>query len=621
MDLNFEYLITNGLGGYASSTILNLNKRKYHGLLVANIKGRRYVILSGIDEKIEINGKIYELGNHHYKMDYDPNKEDIFYPEGFKFLKKFEYEIFPKFYYEVEKTIIEKEILMPHLSNTVIVNYRFKNFENKNIKFFIFPLISARFYHQNLHISNINEFSIEIGNEVYVANNKTKIKVKISSNSNFFKNPYILKNVFYEEEFKRGYDGFEDLFCPGFFYSEIRENKEIYIIASVDEFKFSEYNKIKEREILRIKNLLRENEEKIFQNLSILADKFIIKNDDGYGIVAGYHWFEEWGRDTMISILGLTLSTKRYEISKSILKRWIKLMHNGLIPNFISDNLNFNSSDATLWLFNALYYYYLHTADKKFIEEIYESLIEAIESYINGNGIAKMDYDCLIISNPKSTWMDTLERKGKTVEINALWFNSLNILKFFSKLINRNFPYQEIIENLKKNFEIFFNENEEFLYDVIDNNKKDNSIRPNQIFAISLPFSVINNKKAEKIFNKVFNELYTPYGLRTLDKGNRNYIGIYEGNEERRNKAYHNGTVWPWLIGNFVDAYLKINNYTIESKKNARKFLNPLLEFFEKFKTIPEIFDGDFPHNPKGCIAQAWSVAEVIRSFELTKHL
>lgn len=614
-----EYLITNGLGGYASSTILNLNTRKYHGLLIANIKNKRYVILSGIDEKIEINGKIYGLSSHHYKQDYDANKEDIFYPDGFKFLKKFEYEneIFPKFYYKIENIKIEKEILMPYLSNAVIIHYKIDS--DENIKFFLSPLIILRYYHQNLHISNNEFFCEELKDKIIVKHNG--INVKIISNSEFFKNPYILKNVFYEEEFERGYDCFEDIYCPGFFKIDVNKNREFDIIVTTDEnFKF--YDEIKAKEIFRIRDIQKNIEEKIFQKLSILADKFIIKHSDGYGIIAGYHWFGEWGRDTMISIPGLTLTTKRFEIAKSILRRWVKFMDNGLIPNFIDqENFSLNSSDATLWFFNALYYYYLHTNDIKFIEEIYSNLNEAIESYVNGNVACKMDDDSLIISKAQTTWMDTkwTKREGKAVDINALWFNALNIFKFFSKLCNKNFNYGEILENVKKNFEIFWNG--KYLCDVVMRNYKDESIRPNQIFAISLPFNVIDEKdKVEKIFNVVFDELYTPYGLRTLNKQDENYRGIYSGNEEKRNEAYHNGTVWPWLIGSFIDAYLRINNNNIENKKNARKFLESLLNYFEKYQLIPEIFDGDFPHKARGCIAQAWSVAEVMRALYKLIH-
>ncbi|PIN67033.1 MAG: glycogen debranching protein [Candidatus Altarchaeum sp. CG12_big_fil_rev_8_21_14_0_65_33_22] len=644
-----EYLITNGLDGYASSTILNLNTRKYHGLfVVADYDKNNYVILSGIDERIEINGKIYELGNHHYKEDYDPNKRDIFFPRGFKFLKNFKYShrIFPKFYYEVEDVGIEKEILMPHGFNTVIVHYKIKNKDDneKDIKFSINPLLNMRDYHKNLHISVVKDFTCEVSAaQKGIIVSHGKIKVRISSDTEFLKNEYILRNVFYQKEWERGYDPFEDLYCPGSFFGD---KGETTMVASFNETKSISYEKYKQEEILRIENLknLTSKRSRIFQELSTLADKFIIKHSNSYGIIAGYHWFDEWGRDTMISIPGLCLATGRFDVAKGLIKGWLNFMQNGLILNFIPVRYPFecpyNSSDASLWFLNAVYHYYTDTKDIKFIEEIHQKLCEIAESYIRGNSACKMDNDCLIVSNAQTTWMDTkwTKREGKAVEINALWYNALNILKFFSYLLNKNFDYEEILENVKKNFEIFWNEKKGCLYDVILNNKPDDSIRPNQIFAIGLPFNVIDNdndERARKIFNVVFGELYTPYGLRTLSKKSENYRGIYEGNEENRDKAYHNGTVWPFLIGVFIEAYLKINNYSRESKDNALKFLNPLLEYAEKFNMIPEIFDGDYhltssgdyqtefenPHKPGGCIAQAWSVAEVLRIYALYASL
>ncbi|OQX19919.1 MAG: hypothetical protein BWK75_05255 [Candidatus Altiarchaeales archaeon A3] len=683
-----EYLITNGIGGYASSTILNLNTRKYHGLLVAKHNNDdRYVMLSGIDERIEINGKIYELGSHHYKEDCDANKRDIFYPEGFKFFKGWTYNVFPKFYYLAEDVEIEKEILMPHYVNAVIVHYKVKNARNKDIKLSLSPLLNMRNFHKNGHILDKGEFTCEVSEDkkgVTVLHDK--IKICLISDMEFLKNEYVLWNAFYREEKERRYDCFEDLYCPGYF---VGDKGEVTIITSlrseISKNKFLEiesanetnigingiyYEKYKQEEILRIKNLINftsfhseisktgfeiisltpgdfqtslkitDKRDEIFKNLSISADKFIIKhhltsfgdlenfrflNSDGYGIIAGYHWFGEWGRDTMLSIPGLCLTTGRFDVAKGLIKRWLNFLNDGLIPNFIPEKYPFecphNSCDASLWLFNAAYYYYLHTNDVQFIEEIHQKLCEIVEGYIKGNSACKMDDDCLIISNPQTTWMDTkwTKREGKAVEINALWFNALSILKFFSNKQDRNFNYEEILKNVKKNFEIFWNEERGCLYDVILNNKPDDSVRPNQIFAMGLPFNVIDDERGRKIFNVIFEELYTPYGLRTLSRKDKNYIGVYGGNEENRDKAYHNGTVWPFLTGNFIDAYLKINNYSPESKKQARNFLSPLLEYAHKFRTIPEIFDGDFPHKPRGCIAQAWSVAEILRAWNLLK--
>lgn len=640
-----EYLITNGLDGFASSTTLNLNTRKYHGLLIiADHYKNNYVILSGIDERIEINGKIYELGSHHYKADYDPEKEDIFFPQGFKFLKKFEYTdyTFPKFYYKIEDIGIEKEILMPHGKNIVIVHYKInKDNKDNRIKYSLSPLMNMRGIHKNLHIQNKDEFSCEVFADkkgIIVSHNE--MKVYLISDIEFLKDEHILRNVFYQKEWERGYDPFEDLYSPGYF---VGDKDEVTVVASMSFGDFRDatgfgiasatnetkiYEKYKKKEILHINELFASlnNRSQIFQKLSLIADKLIISCYNGYGIIAGYHWFDEWGRDTMISIPGLCLTTGRYKIARSIIKRWLNFMRNALLPNFIPVRYPFecpyNSSDASLWLFNAVYFYYLYTKDMKFIEEIYQRLCEIIEGYVHGNPAGRMDNDCLIISNPETTWMDTkwTKRKGKCVEINALWYNALSVLKFFSKLLDKQFKYEEILRNVKENFEIFWNPAKECLYDVILNTP-DDSIRPNQIFAVSLPFNVIDDeRKMKKIFNVVFEELYTPYGLRTLSRKDKRYRGIYEGNEEKRDKAYHNGTVWPWLIGGFIDAYLKINNYSKKSKQEAVKFLTPLLEYAERFGAIPEIFDGDPPHTPRGCIAQAWSIAEVLRAWNLLNH-
>ena len=360
----------------------------------------------------------------------------------------------------------------------------------------------------------------------------------------------------------------------------------------------------------------------IFEKLVISTDNFIIKKGSGKSVIAGYHWFGDWGRDTLISLPGLTLVTGRFDIAKAILSGLKDFCHNGLIPNVFMDwnsKAAYNTVDASLWYIDCVFQYLKYTNDRVFLNEIWDTLKSIIDAYRYGtDNEIFMDEDFLISHKPGLTWMDVklgdyypTPRSRKAVEIQALWYNALRIMSRLAIISGKDDEYQILSERVKENFNSQFNQK----YDVID--KKDLSFRPNQIILVSLDFPMINKDLQVEIVKEVQEKLVTIFGLRTLSPNNLDYKGSYLG-EYNRDIAYHNGTVWPWLMGPFIKSFIKVKNYEHSWRKYAfENFLEPMFHVFGKNwdGSIYEIFDGDPPYAPRGCISQAWSVAEILRSW------
>lgn len=370
----------------------------------------------------------------------------------------------------------------------------------------------------------------------------------------------------------------------------------------------------------------------------LAADSFIVDrmSTKTKTVIAGYHWFEDWGRDSLIALSGLTLVTGRFEDAKKILLTCKRYCHKGLIPNpfpeILGDELAYNTVDATLWFFHAVYQYLKYTNDFSFVrKELWNTLKTIINYHVRGTlyGI-QMDDDGLIAHGPQLTWMDAkignhavTPREGKAVEIQALWYNALRIMETLSRVLDQNEGAEEyylMAENVKESFlQKFWNPQQECLFDVIIDGKADASLRPNQIMAVALDFSMVERAKEERIVEKVREELWGTYGLKTLSVDNPRYVGTYLGNWGHRDTAYHNGTVWAWLLGPFTTAFLGVKKYQKRWRTFAfETFLKPLFsgEVFQAgLGTISEIFDGDPPHTSRGCISQAWSVAEPLRAY------
>ena len=660
-----EWLITNGIGGYASSTVLGINTRKYHGLLIAPLTppARRYLILSKLDESVQIGEKKYNLYSNICK-DY--------ISDGYKHLESFEKEYIPVFTYKVENLKISKIICMEHGKNTVCVLYKIKNEGQTKAKFTITPVVNFRDFHTMTTNHNFN---------LKQENKDGKVKIEIDNNNNnpvYFYMPkctYIehyndtFRNMYYIEEEKRGFFPEENLVVPGRYEAEIEENstKELTFICSLEE-NIEEINArtIINKEIIRINELMyksgyidekeditkvskeRKEELETLKQFTIAIDNFIVYRPNfGYHtIIAGYPWFLDWGRDALISFEGLLLMNQKYKYAREVLLTLTRDMKFGLVPNGYSGYDNrplYNSVDSSLLLFEQVNKYIEYTGDYEFIKQkIYKKMKSIIENYSNGidfddNNI-HLDKDGLISSgteNTQNTWMDAkygnhcfTPRNGKTVEVNSLWYNGLKIMENLSKKFGDKTDskqYEKMAKQCKESFEKeFYNPKRKCLYDVIGDNK----IRPNQLFSLSLSYQVIepNSEIAKNIITTVEKKLLNKYGLKTLAKGEKGYVDTYEGDGFRRDSSYHQGITWPWLLGLYYNSLKNI--LKLEKNKNEKEIIkNKIHEFKEKTKQtfikdmqergclgqINEIYDSKQPNLPKGATAQAWSVAEIFR--------
>ena len=655
--LKREWIITNGLGGFASSSIIGANTRKYHGLLIAPISppAMRFLILSKLDESLELNDKKYDLFT---------NIGNDYISKGFEYQESFEKEYYPTFTYKVEDTVITKSICMEYGKNTVGVYYKIKNGE-KDAKLTISPIMNFRDFHS---INTNSKFELRQD----IKRNKVKIIIDNHKQNPIYMylsegkyHPHendVFYNMFYIEEEKRGFYPEENHIVVGSYQIGIRpyEERELSFICSfeenIDEINVKELmkrEKERKEKIIQDTKLMEEskdNKEKqeLLKELIATSDDFIVKRTSFnlHTIIAGYHWFLDWGRDSLISFEGLLLIPKRYEIAKEVILTMIRDIKYGLVPNGYSGYDNrplYNSVDASLLLFEAIQKYLEYTGDYNFIKEnVYKKLEDIIENYINGidvdNNNIYLDSDYLLVSGTESTqntWMDVkigdyavTPRNGKAVEINSMWYNSLMIMANLTSKIGKKSEvkkYKELAENCKISFNNkFYNARRKSLYDVLGDSK----IRPNQLFALSLTYPVIepNSEIAKNIINTVEKKLLNKYGLKTLAKGEDNYVEIYEGEARKRDMSYHQGITWVWLLEIYYDALVNMAN-TTKIKKDKKeieekigKFKLDVLNTFKKeinergcIGSIAEIYDSIKPFEPKGAVSQAWSVAAIIK--------
>ena len=587
-----EWIITNGLGGYCSSTIIGANTRKYHGLLVAPLTppARRHLILSKLDESIQTDGKKYNLYTNMCKN---------YISDGYKYLQSFKKDYIPVFEYEVAGINIKKSICMEYRKNTVVLVYEIKNNDKDSI-LTLAPIMNLRDFHT---VTANYEFDLRQN----INKNKVKIVINRQSETPIYMNltngKYIkhendkFNNMYYIEEEKRGMAAEENLIVPGRYEIELAPNEEktITFVCSLEEnIEEIDGKEIIKKEISRINklidksNLLNSENEELVKTYIIASDNFVVYRPSFalYTIIAGYPWFLDWGRDSLISFEGLLLLSNRYEIAKEVLLTYIRDIKFGLVPNGYSGYDNrplYNSADASLLLFEQVKKFLNYTKDYNFVEKnIYRSLIKVIESYINGinhdNNNIWLDKDGLLVAgteHTQNTWMDAkvgeycvTPRNGKAVEINAMWYNALKIAEELTELYGtkeQEKKYNELAEKCKKSFtEKFYNKRRKCLYDVIGDSK----IRPNQLFAISLTYQVIepNSEIATEMFETVTKKLLNDYGLKTLAKGEPFYKEVYEGDVLKRDMSYHQGITWPWLLGIYSDAYRN----RIKAEKNAK---------------------------------------------------
>ena len=626
-----EWIDANGLGGYASSTVLGLNTRRYHGLLVAalNPPVEREVIVSKLDETLIIKNKAYELSTNQY-----PGKV---HPEGYKNLVEFKKDLFPEFTYQVCSVKLKKTIACIKGKNCTTVIYETLEAENE-FQLQLSPFVAMRDFH------SLRKADANIRSECSFKNGMFELKFDSNPKSlfaNISKGDFVSQQDWYYdfeylEELDRGLDFREDLFKPGYFKVNLNKGDKVAITFSTDPITKECFDLLNNEKLRREKLVEKYNDDEALKSLTLAADQFIVKRKAmNKTIIAGYHWFSDWGRDTMIALPGLTLCNNRFSDAQSILETFANSMDRGMIPNRFPDRgeaPEYNTVDATLWFFIAVKKYFDTTNDFYFVREtIYPRFKKIIEWHEKGtrHNIHE-DYDCLLYAGEPGvqlTWMDAkigdwvvTPRRGKAVEINALWYNALMIAAYLADIANDKeciTLYKQKANKIYKSFQAtFWNEEGKYLYDYVDGDYKDSSFRPNQLYAVSLPHKLLDKEKAKAIVDKVYEKLYTPFGLRSLSPDDKNYKSIYTGDQYSRDAAYHQGIVWSFLLGAFADAIEYA--YPDEKDRRVKKIIDDFIPHLSVagVGTISEIFDGDYPHKPKGCISQAWSVAEFLRIYK-----
>jgi len=628
--LQYEWLETNGLGGWSGSSLVGAHTRRYHGLLVAAVvpPAERMVLLSKLDETIVTGDKRIELGSNLYMG-------NVIHPDGYKYLDSFKKELFPQWIYEAEGIVLKKTVVMVHGENTVLIIYEVKKAAFP-FTLELLPLMTARGYHELKHASPAMHWDVDFNNGIFHNKPDGKHDVYISVPNALYKHaPQWFYNFEYSVERYRGLDYTEDLFNHGTLSSSLKQGDVLGIIVSTENPEGSNALALFEQEKVRREALINDKPgDEIFEQLVLAADQFIVKRDEDLKtIIAGYHWFTDWGRDTMISLPGLCLSTGRYEDAKKILAAFANSVSMGMLPNRFQDNgqgPEYNNVDGTLWYFIAVYKYLRSTGDKTFVlNDILPVLKEIITWHYKGTRYnIHATNDGLLYAGEEGqqlTWMDArignwvvTPRMGKPVEIQALWYNALCI---FSELLQLNNESKAEAFALRAAFtkdsfnKLFWYNDGGYLYDNIDeNNQPDATLRPNQLFTISLPFSLIDDEqKVASLFNVIEQQLYTPAGLKSLPGNHPAYVPVYGGDQLHRDASYHQGTVWSWLLGPYVDAIMKIH------AANGRQYARNVIDRFSYhlnegcIGSVSEIFDADEPHHPRGCVAQAWGVAEVLR--------
>ncbi|HSR07336.1 MAG TPA: amylo-alpha-1,6-glucosidase [Bryobacteraceae bacterium] len=636
LTLSREWLETNGLGGFASSTLIGLNTRRYHGLLTASTTPPtgRVLLLSKLEETVVIDGQRYELASNQYP--------GAIHPQGYQYLKEFRLDPFPVFIYDVAGLEIEKRVFMVHGENTTVTEYEVRSIDGSakpKCELELRPLIAFRDYHSTTHKNDALNPALDTQDglvsitaysglpPLYFAHNAQELITDGRWYMNFE----------YRIERERGLDFEEDLYQPFTLRFQLSRRNAAAVIASTQPHDAKSAAVLRDRERRRREAVAAAPpiDQPLVRTLTAAADQYLVQRGSFKSIVAGYHWFTDWGRDTMIALPGLTLVTGRFDIARQILEAYAGCVDQGLLPNRFPDageTPEYNTADATLWFFEAIRAYLHYSGDEKFVrQQLYPILKDIIDWHVRGTryGI-HVDADGLLACGEPGvqlTWMDAkvgdyvvTPRIGKPVEIQALWYNALCIMEGFgrrfgdpsSEALSASLALEASATFNKR----FWNESTGCLYDVVENGHADGSLRPNQIFAVSLPHSMLPPEKARSVVETVQTELLTPLGLRTLSRHDPRYRAHYEGGVTERDTAYHLGTVWPWLMGPFITAYMKVKQRSEAARQQCETWL---AAFSEHVTTaglghICEIADAEYPYTPRGCIAQAWSAAEILRA-------
>jgi predicted glycogen debranching enzyme len=651
-----EWLIANGLGGYASGTIGGMTTRRYHGLLIGAFPaplGRR-LLLCHLSERLRLpDGRLVKLSGERYESD-DPRLS------GPDYLTEFRLEMgLPVWRYEVDEITLERQVVLPHEQNTVFVIYRL--LKGGKVRLKVLPTIHNRSHdhpvteplpdHRELRAS-------DCGYEMFGTPELPTLRMCVAgARPAFTMERQTLPEVQYPIEESRGYEARGTLWSPGYFRFDLSEDTPASLVASAEPWEVVtalDAATAVAAETERRQRLLalagRQGSDDMAAELVLAADQFLIRpvgrtadaarvraeGGEVRSVIAGYHWFTDWGRDTMISLEGLTLVTGRHAEAAEILRMFDYYIRDGLIPNLFPEGETeglYHTADATLWFFHALDRYMILSGDREILIDLFPKLVDVAESHLRGTrfGIGVDPHDGLLRQGAEGyqlTWMDAkvgdwvvTPRRGKTVEINALWYNALRLLAEWSEELQRDTDldadagrWLDEAERVQSAFNRrFWFADGAYLYDVVDGEHGDDAAcRPNQVFAISLKHPVAAREFWEPVLNVVRERLLTPVGLRSLAREHQDYQPKYYGDIRARDAAYHQGTVWGWLIGPFVDAWLKLHP---DDEPRVREWLSGFERHLDEacVGSISEIFDAEPPFTPRGCIAQAWSVAEVLR--------
>jgi predicted glycogen debranching enzyme len=659
-----EWLVTNGLGGYASGTIAGVATRRYHGLLVSALPNPfgRTMMFDHLEEHLHLpEGSVHRLSGPLAESNHEQASH------GTQLLDQFRLEMgLPVWIYRVGSFVIEKRIVMPHLQNTVHVRYRLLSVpdhqQTANLWLALRP--AMHFRPHDAPVSQILEtYSLCLTGprfEVSIGPALPSLKIQVDGDEPAFEfYPERQEAVNYRWEAARGYAAQGTLWSPGKFKVRLTATTPATLMASTETWETMQavgseeaWRFEKERRSRLLHTTPDALNDSTTAELALAADQFLItpagraedaararaQGEELQSVIAGYHWFTDWGRDTMISLEGLTLCTGRHRTAHFILHTFARYARDGLIPNLFPEGSHeglYHTADATLWFFHALDRYLDYTSDRETLRLLLPTLEKVIHDHVKGTrfGIVVDPSDGLLRQGQEGyalTWMDAsfegwavTPRRGKAVEINALWFNALTALTQWIKDergIEAAVRYEKMAATAKESFnQRFWNETTSHLYDVIGDQEvlPDASLRPNQIFAISLPHPVLDPTRWRSVVDVVAERLLTPLGLRTLAPEHPDFKPTYHGDLRTRDAAYHQGTVWSWLIGPFIDAWLKVHP---GEQQRAREMLHGLVAHLGQacVGSVSEIFDAKVPFSPRGCIAQAWGVAELLRAWRLT---
>jgi len=637
-----EWLVTNGIGGYASGTIAGENTRRYHGLLIAALRPPvgRMQLVAGIDEIVRCGGAEFALATHRWGS-------GAVEPKGFQYIQEFRLEEnTPVWRYALGDARLEKRVWMQQGANTTYVQYRLAS-AGAPAELELKALVNYRDFHGATHAGDwrMRIDAVERGLKIVAFDGATPFYLKSAEAECEARHEWY-RDCFFARERERGLEDREDQLLAGFLRVTLAAEQTVTIVATTDEAAALDgeaaraQRGVRDDKIFTVWNSasasLATKSPAWLRQLVLAADQFIVKRalpeqPEGCSVIAGYHWFGDWGRDTMIALPGLTLATGRAEAARKILLAFAEYVDGGMLPNHFPDGNGkpeYNTVDAGLWYFEAVRQYFATTRDMQTLGKLFPVLAGMVDAHVKGTrySIHVDAADGLLYAGEAGvqlTWMDAkvgdwvvTPRIGKAVEVNALWMNALETMtQLAGEMKVSSGVYERLARQAKDGFQKFWNSERRCCYDVIDvpGGGNDAALRPNQVFAVGLPVSALTGEQQKAVVDICAEQLLTPYGLRSLAPGEAGYQGDYGGGPRERDGAYHQGTVWGWLLGPFALAHYRVYG----DRGAAMRFLEPLGSAIQRYGlgTIGEIFDGDAPFAPKGCIAQAWSVGEVLRAW------